>query len=98
MIWYLKLSDRPTRSYPPSRKDIIFPWEWLFEISTIFFVIVWKCSDSKLIWDKGSLLWASNPAEMIIISGLNFSIFCNILLSNTLINSSPLVSALIGAL
>ena len=42
-------------------------------MSTIFFVILKKSSDSKLIFAKGSLLWASKPAEIKITSGLNLS-------------------------
>ena len=47
---------------------------------------------------KGSLLWASNPAEIRIISGLNLSTFFNILLLNISKKSSEFVPAEIGAL
>ena len=68
------LSDKAVKSYPPSRKEITLPWEWVFAISTIFFVILKKSRDSKLILAKGSRKWASKPADIKIASGLNLSI------------------------
>ena len=35
--------------------------------------MVKKSLDSRLMFAKGSLLWASKPAEIKITSGLNFS-------------------------
>ena len=54
--------------------------------------------DSKFIFASGSLLCASNPAEIKIISGLNLSIGFNILFSNISKNSLPLIPDFRGAL
>ena len=62
-------------------------------MSTIFFVILKKSSDSKLILAKGSLLWASKPAEIKITSGLNLSIALRTFWSNIAINSLLVVPA-----
>jgi len=58
-------------------------------ISTIFFVILKKSSDSKLILANGSLAWASKPAEIKITSGLNLSIALSTFLSNIPKKSLP---------
>ena len=62
-------------------------------MSTIFFVILKKSSDSKLIFANGSRICASNPADIKIISGLNLSIGFKTLLSNIFRNSLLLVPA-----
>ena len=92
------LKDKANKSYPPSKNDIILPSEWIFAIWTIFFVIILKSSASRFIWDKGSLIWASKPADKRIISGLKLSIFDKILCSNISIYSSLFVPGFIDAL
>ena len=89
----LMLSDKAFRSYPPSRKEMILPLEWILAISTIIFVISKKSLDSKFILANGSLICASKPAEISIISGLNLSTGLRILFSKIFINSLPFVPA-----
>ena len=56
-------------------------------------MIVKKSSDSNSILAKGSLLWASKPAEIKITSGLNLSTGSSIFWLNISINSLPTVPA-----
>ena len=65
----------------------------MLAISIIFFVIVKKSLDSKFILARGSLLWASKPAEIKITSGLNFSTGVKTFLSKVSINSSLFIPA-----
>jgi hypothetical protein len=76
--------------YPPSRREISRPPEYLLAISTILFIIHEKPSVDRLMSDISSSACASKPVDTRITSGLNASNAGNrSLFNNSLYSASP---------